>query len=74
MKSKIVRAHRRHSNAKVDPSAAAKMRAQGKSLRTIARELGVSRMAVARAIRFADEQALAGERGIAHAPQQRRRN
>ena len=57
MKNKVVRVHRRHSNAKVDPGIAAKMHADGKSLRAIARELGVSRMAVARAIRFADEQA-----------------
>ena len=57
MKSKVVRVHRRHSNAKVDPGIAAKMRLEGKSLRVIARELGVSRMAVARAIQFVDEQA-----------------
>ena len=57
MKSKVVRVHRRHSNAKVDPSVAAKMHIEGKSLRAIARELGVSRMAVARAIQFVEEQA-----------------
>ena len=57
MKSKPVRVHRRHSNAKVDPGIAAKMHVDGKSLRAIARELGVSRMAVARAILFADERA-----------------
>jgi transposase len=58
MKSKAPRLHRRHSNAKVDPTTAAKMHLEGKSIRAVARELGVSRMAVARAISFADEQAL----------------
>jgi transposase len=56
MKHKV-RVHRRHSNAKVDPDIAAKMHVQGKSLRAIAKELGVSRMAVARAIQFVAEQA-----------------
>jgi transposase len=59
MRRKPVRVHRRHSNAKVDPTTAAKMHREGKSLRAIAKELGASRMAVARAIRFADEQPLA---------------
>jgi len=57
VKSKVVRVHRRHSNAKVDPVIVAKMHTEGQSLRAIARELGVSRMAVARAIQFVDEQA-----------------
>jgi phage terminase small subunit len=57
MKSKAARVHRRHSNAKVDPMIAAKMHTEGKSMRVIARELGVSRMAVARAIRFVNQRA-----------------
>ena len=54
VKSPIVRVHRRHANAKVDPVIAVTLYQKGKSLRVIARELGVSRMAVARAIRYAN--------------------
>jgi DNA-binding transcriptional regulator LsrR (DeoR family) len=53
-KSATVRVHRRHANAKVDPGIAVTLYQEGKSLRTIARELGVSRMAVARAIHYAN--------------------
>jgi transposase-like protein len=53
MKSAAVRMHRRHANAKVDPVIAVTLYQEGKSLRAIARELGVSRMAVARAIHYA---------------------
>jgi len=63
MKSKVARVHRRHSNAKADPRTAAKMHVEGKSLRVIAKELGVSRMAVARAIRFVNEQEAAKSSG-----------
>jgi DNA-binding CsgD family transcriptional regulator len=54
VKSPTVRAHRRHANAKVDPVIAVTLYQEGKSLRAIARELGVSRMAVARAIHYAN--------------------
>jgi DNA-binding CsgD family transcriptional regulator len=53
IKSATVRVHRRHANAKVDPVIAVTLYQEGKSLRAIARELGVSRMAVARAIQYA---------------------
>jgi hypothetical protein len=53
MKAAAIRVHRRHANAKVDPLIAITMRQAGKSLRTIAKELGVSRMAVARAMNYA---------------------
>ena len=53
MKTVTPRLHRRHANAKVDPLIAVTMRQEGKSLRTIAKELGVSRMAVARAMNYA---------------------
>ena len=54
VKSPTVRVHRRHANAKVDPVIAVTLYQEGKSLRAIARELGVSRMAVARAIHYAN--------------------
>jgi transposase-like protein len=54
VKSATARVHRRHSNAKVDPVIAVTLYQKGKSLRVIARELGVSRMAVARAIHYAN--------------------
>jgi transposase-like protein len=54
LKSASVRVHRRHANAKVDPVIAVTLYQEGKSLRAIARELGVSRMAVARAIHYAN--------------------
>ena len=54
VKSAIVRVHRRHANAKVDPVIAVTLYREGKSLRAIGRELGVSRMAVARAIHYAN--------------------
>ena len=54
IKSPSVRVHRRHANAKVDPVTAVSLYQQGKSLRVIARELGVSRMAVARALHYAN--------------------